>query len=217
MLKNDESFWLPGVTKNATSLSWSGSDGDFSKLWEHSQIRWDFIVRKLTQVGAPFPGGRIIEFGSGMGLLDDLLDDRSSCLVMVDHTDAYLRERPRPLRPRCRHVLLSPEGLDSLRAESASYDWLILIAVFYHVEDATAAALILELGKLLKPGGYVLVHGLNPATAEMVRQMSSLQRLFSRYPRYVINLDLLRDTLAPDYQELCRQGILLYRKNPTPF
>src|SRR5262249_31314319 len=216
MLKNDESFWLPDVTRSAASLSWSGSDGDFSKLWEHCQRRWGFIVRKLTQVGAPFPGGRVIEFGSGMGLLDDLLDDRSSCLVMIDHTEAYLRERPRPLSSRCRHVLWSPEGLDSLRAESASYDWLISLAVFYHVEDVTAAALILELGKLLKPGGYVLVAGWNPASAEMVRQMSSSQRLFSRYPRYVINLDLLRDVIAPDYQELCREGILLYRKNPTP-
>lgn len=216
MLKNDAVFWLPSKTENAAYLSWGNSHGDFSRLWEHSQRRWDSILKNLTRIGAPFPSGRIIEFGSGMGLLDDLLDDGSSCIVMLDHTDAYLRERPHPLKPRCRHVLWSPEGLNNLQAESASYDWLIAIAVFYHVEDITAAALVLELGKLLKPGGHVLIEGWNSATVEIVRQKSDQRRLFSRYPNYVLNLDLLQETLAPTFRELCRHGTLLYRKNPVP-
>jgi 2-polyprenyl-3-methyl-5-hydroxy-6-metoxy-1,4-benzoquinol methylase len=216
MLKNDEIFWLPNKTANAAYLSWSSSEGNFSKLWKYSQKRWMAVLANLARVRSPFPSGRIIEFGSGMGLLDDLLDDSTSRIVMLDHTDAYLRERPHPLKPRCRHIPWSQEGLNSLQAESASYDWLISIAVFYHVEDVTAAALIRELGKLLKPGGHVLIEGWNSATAETVRQMSNQQRLFVRYPNYVLNLDLLQETLAPTFQELCRRGILLYRKIHPP-
>src|ERR1041385_488531 len=108
-----------------------------------------------------------------MGLLGDLLDDTCSCLVMLDHCDAYIRERARPPSARCRHVLWSPEGLARLQAEPASYDWLISLAVFWHVEDPTAAALIRELGKTLKPGGYVLIHGFNRATVEKMREMST--------------------------------------------
>src|SRR5215813_12559480 len=122
MLKNDEIFWLLNKTANAAYLTWGSSEGDFSKLWTFSQKRWKLILKNLARVSSPFPSGRIIEFGSGMGLLDDLLDDNSSCIVMLDHTDAYLRERPHPLKPRCRHVLWSPEGLNNLQAESASYD-----------------------------------------------------------------------------------------------
>lgn len=114
MLKNDEIFWLPSKTENAAYLSWGGSSGDFSQLWEHSQRRWDAILQNLARADVPFPSGKIIEFGSGMGLLDDLLSDESSCVVMLDHTDAYLRERPHPLRSRCRYVPWSPQGLDSL-------------------------------------------------------------------------------------------------------
>jgi hypothetical protein len=31
----------------------------------------------------------------------------------------------------------------------------------------------------------------------------------------VLNVDLLREMLAPEYEELCREGILLYRKLPS--
>src|SRR5262249_24414676 len=100
MLKNDEIFWVPTTTMNAACRSWGGSEGDFAKLWEHSETRWKGIRHKLAWIGVPAPSGRIIEFGSGMGLLDDLLDDSCSCLVMVDHCDTYIRERVRPLSIR---------------------------------------------------------------------------------------------------------------------
>jgi 2-polyprenyl-3-methyl-5-hydroxy-6-metoxy-1,4-benzoquinol methylase len=212
MLKNDETFWVPTKTSNAACRSWGSSQGDFAKLWVHSAIRWKAIRHKLSQVGVPAPSGRIVEFGSGMGLLDDLLDDSCSCLVMMDHCDAYIRERARPLSTRCRNVLWNREGLAHLHAEPPSYDWFISLAVFYHVEDPTAAALIRELGKVLKPGGHVLIYGWNSATPEKVREMSTQHRLFDNYPTYVLNLDLLQEALEPDYEELCRETILLYRK-----
>jgi 2-polyprenyl-3-methyl-5-hydroxy-6-metoxy-1,4-benzoquinol methylase len=213
MLKNDEIFWAPTETSNAARKSWRGSGGDPSRLWESSVTRWQVIRRRLARAGVRPPAGRIVEFGAGLGLLDDLLDGSCSSILMLDHTDAYIRDRTTPLSPRCRHVLWSQESLDALQAEPASYGWVISLAVFWHVDDATAAALVRELGKLLKPGGHVLVHGWNPATVEKVREMSTRRRLFDRYPTYVLNPDLLRKTLAPTYQEVCRDTVLLYRKD----
>jgi 2-polyprenyl-3-methyl-5-hydroxy-6-metoxy-1,4-benzoquinol methylase len=213
MLKNDERFWTPTQTRNAARKSWGGSEGDFAKLWEHSETRWRVISQQLTRHGIPQPGGKILEFGSGMGLLDDLLDDKTASIVMLDHTDAYLKQRAKPLSARCRHILWSSESLADLHAEAGSYDWVISLAVFWHVEDATAAALIKELGRLLRPGGYVLIHGFNRTSAKKVKDMSTRQRLFDEYPTYVINPDLLRHVLAPDYVEICRRTILLYRKS----
>jgi hypothetical protein len=45
-----------------------------------------------------------------------------------------------------------------------------------------------------------------------VREMSTRHRLFDDYPTYVIDPDLLRRVLAPDYREVCRETLLLYRK-----
>ena len=215
MLKNDEVFWSPDEERNAPLLSWGGSEGDFAVLWVHTQRRWSYILENVARAGAPAPSGRIVEFGSGMGLLDDLLDDTTSSIVMLDHTDAYIKQRPRPLTPRCRHVLWSRRGLERLQAEPASYDWLISVAVFYHVDDATAVALVQELGRLLRPGGYVLIQGWSSATPDRTREMADRGRLFARYPAYVLDVELVVETLAPEYRALCADDILLLQKRRT--
>lgn len=207
-------FWKPDKEENVVSLSWGGSGGDFSKLWEHSQNRWNGVKANLARLNIAPPSGRIVEFGTGMGLLDDLIEDKNAVILMLDHTQAYIKERSKSLSARCRLVLWTPDNLETLCSEPGSYDWLISIAVFYHVEDITAAALILELGKLLKPGGYVLIQGWNRSTPEEIRQRANKERLFSRYPNYLLNLDLLKSALAPDYRELSRQDLLLYQKLP---
>jgi 2-polyprenyl-3-methyl-5-hydroxy-6-metoxy-1,4-benzoquinol methylase len=216
VLRNDEIFWKPNETKNAARLSWGSSDGSFEVLWDHTQTRWSKILGSLDKAGVPAPSGKIVEFGSGMGLLDDLLGDVDAAITMLDHTDAYIAQRPHPLSARCRHILWSRRNVDALLAEPADYDWLVSIAVFYHVDDATAASLILKLGEVLRPGGYVLIAGFNPATAEWMRSEASGDRIFRRYPNYALNIDLMRDALAPDYEEVCRDGPLVYRKNGGP-
>ena len=86
-----------------------------------------------------------------MGHLDDLLGDTCTSLLMLDHTDGYINQRRRPLTSRCRHVIWSAESLDALRAEGVVHDWLVFLAVFFHLDDATAAALIRTLGERCTP------------------------------------------------------------------
>ena len=103
--------------------------------------------------------------------------------------------------------------MELLRSEAESCDWLLSLSVFYHVDDATAVAIISELGKLLKPGGYALIHGWNDSTPAMLRERGNLERLFARYPQYFINWDLVQSSLALDYREIYRNGIVVYQKS----
>jgi SAM-dependent methyltransferase len=212
MLKNDEIFWRPTESENAPYLSWGSSGGDFGVLWDHTRKRWDSILRTLDRAGIPAPRGRIVEFGSGMGLLDELIEDADTRITMLDNNSDYIAARPRPLSARCRHVLWTKANLDMLQSEPSEYDWLMSIAVFYHVDDATAVGLIAELGKLLRPAGRVLIDGFTVATADAVRAAGNRRRLFARYPTYLLDLDLLRDALAPEYREVWRDGLLVYEK-----
>ena len=43
--------------------------------------------------------------------------------------------------------------------------------------------------------------------------MSTRHRLLNRFSTYVLNPSLLRKTLAPTYREVCRDTILLYRRD----
>jgi 2-polyprenyl-3-methyl-5-hydroxy-6-metoxy-1,4-benzoquinol methylase len=217
MLKNDEIFWHPSQSSDAVRLSWGGSAGDISKLWEHSKQKLKYIVHTLRAANLPPLRGKIIEFGPGMGLMDDLLEQTTTELLLLDHTSAYIQQRTSPLSARCRHRLFTPENLlELVQNEGLSYDWLLSISVFYHVDDATAVAVILELGKLLKPGGYVLIYGWNDATPDMLRERGTLERLFTRYPQYFINWDFVGSALSPDFREvLHRKGVVVYQKQPN--
>lgn len=215
MLKNDEVFWKPEGEVTAVTLSWGGSGGQFDRLWELSKRRWEHTLKVLRQdAELPLPSGKIVEFGSGMGLLDDLIDDDLSELLMLDVTKGYIEERTHPLTSRCRHVLFKPETLTELQcSESESFDWLICIAVFYHLDEVTAVALIAELGKLIKPGGYVLIRDWNELTIEALREVATVDRLFSSYPRYFIDTARVGAALALGFTEAYRgKEVLVYQK-----
>ena len=153
MLRNDEVFWHPSQSSNAARLSWGGSEGDFANLWDHSTKKWKSIVRTLRDANLPSPRGKIVEFGPGMGLLDDLLDQTTTEILMLDHTAAYIQQRATPLSARCRHVLFARDNLvELLQSEAESCDWLLSISVFYHVDDATAVATHSGVGETAETG-----------------------------------------------------------------
>src|SRR5436305_3233978 len=87
MLKNDETFWTPTDETDAARLSWSSSGGDVTALRVQTHHRWRHCLEMLARADLPVPSGKVVEFGAGMGFLDDLLDDTCSNILMLDHTD----------------------------------------------------------------------------------------------------------------------------------
>jgi hypothetical protein len=61
-----------------------------------------------------------------MGLLDDLVDQTTTEIFMLDHTSGYIEQRIIPLSARCRHVVFNRDNLTELcRSEAESYDSLL--------------------------------------------------------------------------------------------
>jgi SAM-dependent methyltransferase len=201
MLLNDSRYWTPHDLPSAVALSWWSSRGDLERLRQHSAERWERIRSDLAAGGIAPPAGRVIEFGAGLGLLDDLLDATTTELVLLDHTDQYLAQRDRPLSPRARHVLWSRRALAGL--QTGQFDWLVSISVFYHLDQATAVALLLELGRALRPGGKALICGWTELTYEAVRADPG-KRLFDPGPSYCLDTPALESALAPEYRPLHR-------------
>lgn len=194
MLKTDESFWLP--TGNAAELSWGSSKGDVEKLWQHTERRWKVLMDRLDEEGFSHPSGRVLEFGAGMGLTDKLLDNSVTDITMLDHTRAYLDANPNPLSERCHFVQWGKTELLQLQ-EKADYDWCLSLAVFYHIDTATAVSLLLELGKTLKVGGKMLIYGWYPQDYNFMRR-EGINRLFTTTPNYYIDPIAVMDTVQPE-------------------
>lgn len=196
MLANDAFFWTPTDLKDAVSLSWSASYGEYKKLYDHS-------VRTLMNIRHRIPAipcGKIVEFGSGLGILDDLLPPDVSELALIDHTHKFLAERPMPLSDRCRFTLLSDIGT----LPDGYFDLAISIRVFYHIDTITAIAIIRELGRLIRQGGFVVIQGFYENTKEMARKFAEMQRLTIKDPNYIIDLELIKETVL-DYGLICVQ------------
>jgi 2-polyprenyl-3-methyl-5-hydroxy-6-metoxy-1,4-benzoquinol methylase len=192
MLKNDQSFWDPGCV-NPVKLSWGRSDGDFTKLLEHSILRWGVIAERLIKDGVGTPSGHVIEFGAGMGLSDDLLDNSVTKITMLDHSPGYLAARPKPLSSRCEYKKWDPSVLH----DGHAYDWLLIMAVFYHVDTATAVALLIELSKVIRQGGKILVYGWDDQSKDNLRA-DAYNRLFGNYPHYCVNAAAVIEAVTPE-------------------
>jgi 2-polyprenyl-3-methyl-5-hydroxy-6-metoxy-1,4-benzoquinol methylase len=202
MLKNDERFWTITRKFNAATQSWGSSNGDFALLWQHTIDRWQIICGYLAAAKIGKPRGNVIEFGAGLGHLDDLLDTRVKSLLLLDHSDAYLKCRLKPLSRRTRFLRWNKPNFNNLRNNGEQFDWWMSIAVFYHIDTASAVTLLLESAKLLKLGGYMLVHGWNDMTRETLR--ANPNRLFDTYPQYSIHMDQISDAVSPELSEIFR-------------
>lgn len=202
MLANDAKFWSPKGREEAAELSWGSSQGDTEVLRSHTWKRWHMIVESLVRSGVGTPSGVVAEFGAGVGLMDEVLDEGTTKFFMLDHTAAYIETRREPLNPRCRHLIWSERALDRLRCEEL--DWFMSFAVFYHVDEATALALMHEFSQALKPGGKILIYGWNEHgqdTMSRIKQ-SARKRLFTDYPEYFIRMKEVCAALAPECRTL---------------
>ena len=203
MLKNDELFWKIGRKRDAVTQSWGSSKGDIVVLWKHALKRWQIICGYLAAAKIRKPHGSVVEFGAGLGHLDDLLGSSVENLLLLDHSDGYLKNRPKPLSRRASFLRWNKHNFTRLQAQGEQFDWWISIAVFYHIDTASAVALLLESSKLIKRGGHMMVYGWNLPTRESLR--ADLNRIFDTYPQYCIDMDQISEAVSPELSEVCRK------------
>jgi SAM-dependent methyltransferase len=108
------------------------------------------VFAQLAKAGPP--RGRTLNAGCGEGLYSAFLESYPdvSEIANIDLTQPNIRER----RSDARHTD-AIGSVTQLPFEDASIDWVLCTEVIEHVEDDSAAAV--ELGRVLKPGGYALI------------------------------------------------------------
>lgn len=199
MLNNDQFYWVPREDFNPVSLSW-GTAKSFDALKEHTKLRWDILKKRLLDANLGVPSGEVLEFGPGLGLMDGLFGDEVKRLIFLDHTDKYLDANPEERSDRCEFATWSASNLLELQSRLfKQLDWVYTIATFYHIDTASAVAMILELGKLLKPGGLFMIYGWSDSRT---LRDGPLCRLFGIYPHYVINMEDVVEAVKPELERV---------------
>jgi SAM-dependent methyltransferase len=113
---------------------------------------WAWQRRRSLLLAEARPGLRVLDLGCGAGRFVAALDDAGADPVGVELAEAAL-ERARRNAPGADLRLLEPDG--SLPLEHAGVDLVWCSEVLEHVADT--AYLLLEIRRVLRPGGRLLV------------------------------------------------------------
>ena len=113
---------------------------------------WEWERRRALLLGEARPGERVLDLGCGAGRFVAALREAGADPVGVELAEAAL-ERARANAPGADLRLLADDG--SLPLEHASVDLVWCSEVLEHVADT--AYLLLEVRRVLRPGGRLLV------------------------------------------------------------
>jgi ubiquinone/menaquinone biosynthesis C-methylase UbiE len=142
------------------------------KLDELEQV----IVRKLL----PNSGGRIIDVGCGYGRLADCYMDRFQQVIMVDGSISLLRQAFEKTRGQAIYIACDATHLPF---RTATFDAVLMIRVFQHIEDSKAC--LFELHRLLCNDGRFVFSYCNKQNAlRIIRWLirANLENPFTKEP-----------------------------------
>jgi SAM-dependent methyltransferase len=134
------------------SYDWSqrGEEWTPSAEWKQKIIS-DFLIPYVPE------GGRVLEIGPGGGRWTEFLLARANKLFVLDVSDralALCRERFTEFA-NIEYLLASDRSID---LAEASIDAIWSYDVFVHINPVDARSYFKEFARLLKPGGYAVIH-----------------------------------------------------------
>ena len=150
-------------------------EADSYDAMDHSGPNEAFVARLLELVGPRgFPGGRILDIGTGPGHIPLLIVERlpGAHVVGIDLAENMLRharakQARSPHRARLEFRRADAKGLDF---PAASFDAVLSNTILHHIPDPRP--FLAEARRVLKPGGVLLIRDLyRPPTPERAREL----------------------------------------------
>lgn len=215
MLANDAIYWRAHDLPDAINKSWSSARGDYSTYANGRKADWR---HDILPVITTLPQGRVdltrtIDFGCGLGIMDEVLDTNTVELLMLDGNDTFISRRPTPLSKRCDFKTFSRETLDELKSSKcAHYTAALIINVLYHLDTTATLALSRALLELVRPGGHLVSYGYSDHGYSNLTATSE-HTLFDQYPHYLVDMTMIVSSLKSIADlEFQREGFSVFRK-----
>jgi len=127
------------------------NDGADPAAWKKSLI--DEVLLPLIP-----EGGVVLEIGPGGGRWSEILQPRADHLVLVDITDRTLELCRERLAGSTNVEYVLTEGSKLPEVLDASVDSVWSFDVFVHIAPLDVSSYLLELARVLRPGGIAVIH-----------------------------------------------------------
>lgn len=138
---------------------WDESGDEWSRPWGGVDAQWYGSL--LPRIHPYLPAGEILEIACGFGRWTHYLKDHGDSLTAVDLSEpciAACRDRF-GADPRLRFI--ANDGTTVPEVADASIDFAFSFDSLVHVDQATIAAYLVELRRVLKPEGVAFIHHSN--------------------------------------------------------
>ena len=124
------------------------------------------VREKAFSVADVMPGKLAADIGAGSGFVTEGLLKRGLCVIAVDRSEAMLEEMKRKFGEG-RAVEYRIGEAESLPLKDGSVDYVFANMYLHHVESPPAA--ILEMARILKPGGRLVITDLDRHDVDFLR------------------------------------------------
>jgi 2-polyprenyl-6-hydroxyphenyl methylase / 3-demethylubiquinone-9 3-methyltransferase len=156
---------------------WWDPDGESRPLHDLNPVRSAFVADRVR-----LPGARVADVGCGGGLLSEALAAAGAGVVGIDLGERVIEVAQLHLHESGLQVDYRVQSsADLARAEPASFDAVCCMELIEHVPDP--AALVADLGAMLKPGGRLFVSTLNRTPAAFGAAILGAEYVLRMLPR----------------------------------
>lgn len=162
---------------DALASRWWDADGESRPLHDLNPVRLAYIQARIELRGA-----RVADVGCGGGLLSEALARAGAAVTAIDLSTQVIEVARLHLHESNLQVDYRVQSsADLAAAEAATFDAVCCMELVEHVPDA--AALVRDLGKLLKPGGWLFMSTLNRTPAAFGAAILGAEYVLRLLPR----------------------------------
>ena len=162
---------------NQMASTWWNESSPFKDLLYLNEPRFRFFEKHVSS----WKGKRVLDLGCGGGFVSEELARRGASVVGVDPASALLDVARAHARESDLAIDYCVGTGESIPAQDSEFDIVVCVDVLEHVADLDKV--LIEVRRVLKPGGLFLYDTINKNTFSFLWMIVALEWISGRIPR----------------------------------
>ncbi|MDA9163832.1 bifunctional 2-polyprenyl-6-hydroxyphenol methylase/3-demethylubiquinol 3-O-methyltransferase UbiG [Rickettsiaceae bacterium] len=144
---------------NKTTEEWWDLNGEFKLLHEINPLRIEYIISKINDAGLSLKEAKIIDVGSGGGLICSPLSRLGADVTGIDANEYNTKAAAGYAQDNDLNIKYLNKTVEEYVASKEQYDVVLCLEVIEHV--ANPAEFVSNVAKLVAPGGILIFSTIN--------------------------------------------------------